>query len=176
LSGDSSAKRASTAGASSGTSRWFTIAWNPQRLLVQQLDCRPRSPLLEDSFPLLWDECNVRQFFSFGHRAALFFGLGVVNRWAANTGRYEGATAEMAAPFPRLAAPPIRLPPSPAINGKVVMNTAATRWLALGDRVVWIDKDDHQPTGLGTTTRIAAHEVEVRWDAKPRSLSSRAPA
>lgn len=48
------------------------------------------------------------------------------------------------------------------------MNTAATRWLALGDRVVWIDKDDHQPTGLGTTTRIAAHEVEVRWDAKPR--------
>ena len=46
------------------------------------------------------------------------------------------------------------------------MNTAVARRLALGDRVVWIDKDGHQPTGLGTITRITAHEVEVRWDAE----------
>jgi len=36
--------------------------------------------------------------------------------------------------------------------------------LALSDSVVWIGKDGYQPTGLGTITRITAHEVEVRWD------------
>jgi hypothetical protein len=36
--------------------------------------------------------------------------------------------------------------------------------VGLGDRVVWIGKDGYQPTGLGTITRITAHEVEVRWD------------
>jgi hypothetical protein len=44
------------------------------------------------------------------------------------------------------------------------MNTAVARRLALADRVVWIGKDRHQPAGLGTITRITAHEVEVRWD------------
>jgi len=48
------------------------------------------------------------------------------------------------------------------------MNTAATRKLALGDRVVWIDRDGYRPNGLGTITRITAYEVEVRWDAEPR--------
>jgi hypothetical protein len=46
------------------------------------------------------------------------------------------------------------------------MNTAVARRLALGDRVVWIGKDGYQPTGLGTITRITAHEVEVRWDGE----------
>jgi hypothetical protein len=46
------------------------------------------------------------------------------------------------------------------------MNTAAARRLALGDRVIWICKDDYQSTGLGTITRITAHEVEVRWDSE----------
>src|SRR5437870_9920280 len=46
----------------------------------------------------------------------------------------------------------------------IVMNTAVARRLALSDSVVWIGKDGYQPTGLGTTTRITAHEVEVRWD------------
>jgi hypothetical protein len=46
----------------------------------------------------------------------------------------------------------------------MVMNTAAARRLALGERVVWIGKDGDQRTGLGTITRITAHEVEVRWD------------
>ena len=44
------------------------------------------------------------------------------------------------------------------------MNTAVARRLALSDSVVWIGKDGYQPTGLGTITRITAHEVEVRWD------------
>jgi hypothetical protein len=46
------------------------------------------------------------------------------------------------------------------------MNTAVARRLALSDSVVWIGKDGHQPTGLGTITRITAHEVEVRWDGR----------
>jgi hypothetical protein len=44
------------------------------------------------------------------------------------------------------------------------MNTAVARRLALGDRVVWIDRHGSQPNGPGTITRITAHEVEVRWD------------
>jgi hypothetical protein len=44
------------------------------------------------------------------------------------------------------------------------MNTAVARRLALGDRVVWIAKDDYQPGGPGTITRITAHQVEVRWE------------
>jgi hypothetical protein len=48
----------------------------------------------------------------------------------------------------------------------VIMNTAVARRLALGDRVVWIGKDSYQPAGLGTITRITAHEVEVRWDGE----------
>jgi hypothetical protein len=46
----------------------------------------------------------------------------------------------------------------------MVMNTALARRLALGERVVWVGKDGDQPAGLGTITRITAHEVEVRWD------------
>ena len=44
------------------------------------------------------------------------------------------------------------------------MNTAVARRLALGDRVVWIGKDDYQPSGPGTITRITAHQVEVLWE------------
>ena len=46
------------------------------------------------------------------------------------------------------------------------MNTAVARRLALGDRVIWMGKDGYQPSGLGTITRITAHEVEVRWDGE----------
>jgi hypothetical protein len=79
-------------------------------------------------------------------------------RWAVNAGRYEGAKAEKAVPFPGVAAHR-----SPASGGDV-MNTAVARRLALGDRVVWIGGDGYQPSGVGTITRITAHEVEVRWD------------
>jgi len=44
------------------------------------------------------------------------------------------------------------------------MNTAVARRLALGDCVVWISKDDYQPSGPGTITRITAHQVEVLWE------------
>jgi hypothetical protein len=44
------------------------------------------------------------------------------------------------------------------------VNTAVARRLAFGDRVVWVGKDGYQPSGLGTITRITAHEVEVSWD------------
>jgi hypothetical protein len=46
------------------------------------------------------------------------------------------------------------------------MHTAVARRLALGDRVAWIGKDSYSPAGLGTITRITAHEVEVRWDGE----------
>jgi len=44
------------------------------------------------------------------------------------------------------------------------MNTAVARRLALGDRVVWVGENDHQPSGPGTITRITAHQVEVLWE------------
>ena len=44
------------------------------------------------------------------------------------------------------------------------MNTAMARRLALGDRVIWMGKDDCQPSGTGTITRITAHQVEVLWE------------
>ena len=44
------------------------------------------------------------------------------------------------------------------------MNTAVARRLALGDRVIWMGKDDCQPSGPGTITRITAHQVEVLWE------------
>jgi hypothetical protein len=50
------------------------------------------------------------------------------------------------------------------LQSGIVMNTAVARRLVLGDRVVWIDRDGYQPNGLGTITRITAHEVQVRWD------------
>jgi hypothetical protein len=46
------------------------------------------------------------------------------------------------------------------------VNTATARRLAFGDRVVWIAKDGYQPAGLGTITRVAAHELEVSWDGE----------
>lgn len=48
--------------------------------------------------------------------------------------------------------------------GGIVMNTAVARRLALGDRVIWMGKDDCQPSGPGTITRITAHQVEVLWE------------
>src|SRR5262245_63688587 len=44
------------------------------------------------------------------------------------------------------------------------MNTAMARRLALGDRVTWAGKNDYQPSGPGTITRITAHQVEVLWE------------
>jgi hypothetical protein len=44
------------------------------------------------------------------------------------------------------------------------MNTAMARRLALGDCVIWMGKDDCQPSGPGTITRITAHQVEVLWE------------
>ncbi|HEY1360949.1 MAG TPA: hypothetical protein VGF60_01825 [Xanthobacteraceae bacterium] len=44
------------------------------------------------------------------------------------------------------------------------MNTAMARRLALFESVVWIGSNGAQPTGIGTITRITAHEVEVHWD------------
>jgi hypothetical protein len=49
------------------------------------------------------------------------------------------------------------------------MNTAVARRLALGDRVVWVGKDDYQPSGPGTITRITAHQVEVLWEDETAS-------
>jgi len=43
------------------------------------------------------------------------------------------------------------------------MNTAIARRLSLGDSVIWVGNDDCQPSGLGTITRITAHQIEVRW-------------
>ena len=42
------------------------------------------------------------------------------------------------------------------------MNTAMARRLALGDRVVWVGKN--QPSAPGTITRITANQVEVLWE------------
>jgi hypothetical protein len=42
------------------------------------------------------------------------------------------------------------------------MNTALARRLALGDRVVWVGKN--QPSARGMVTRITAHQVEVLWE------------
>ncbi len=44
------------------------------------------------------------------------------------------------------------------------MNTALARRLALGDRVIWMGKDDYQPSGFGTVVRVTAHQVEVLWE------------
>jgi len=46
------------------------------------------------------------------------------------------------------------------------MNTALARRLALGDRVTWAGKNDYQPSGPGTITRITAHHVEVLWEGE----------
>src|SRR5499425_3767736 len=46
------------------------------------------------------------------------------------------------------------------------MNTAMARRLVLGDRVIWMGKDDCQPGGPGTITRITAHQIEVLWEGE----------
>src|SRR5262245_17489238 len=46
------------------------------------------------------------------------------------------------------------------------MNTAVARRLALGDRVIWLGKDNYQPSGSGTIVRITAHQIEVLWEGK----------
>jgi hypothetical protein len=46
------------------------------------------------------------------------------------------------------------------------MNSALARRLALGDRVIWVGKDDCQPSGPGMITRITAHQVEVLWEGE----------
>ena len=46
------------------------------------------------------------------------------------------------------------------------MNTGLGRRLALGDRVIWMNKDDCQPTGPDTIIRITAHQVEVLWEGE----------
>jgi len=46
------------------------------------------------------------------------------------------------------------------------MNTALARRLALGDRVIWMGKDDCKPSGPGTIIRITAHQVEVLWEGE----------
>jgi hypothetical protein len=51
-------------------------------------------------------------------------------------------------------------------QGGIVMNTALARRLALGDRVIWVGKDDCQPRGPGMITRITAHQVEVLWEGE----------
>ena len=51
-------------------------------------------------------------------------------------------------------------------TGGIVMNTAVARRLALGDRVIWMGKDDCRPSGPGTITRITAHQVEVLWEGE----------
>src|SRR5262245_47844118 len=43
---------------------------------------------------------------------------------------------------------------------------ALARRLALGDRVIWMGKDDCQPSGPGTIIRITAHQVEVLWEGE----------
>jgi hypothetical protein len=43
------------------------------------------------------------------------------------------------------------------------MNTAFARRLALGDRVIWMGKDDCT-SGPGTIIRVTAHQVEVLWE------------
>src|SRR5262252_5910073 len=55
-------------------------------------------------------------------------------------------------------------PPSIDQSGGIIMNTAMARRLALGDRVVWVGKN--QPSAPGTITRITAHQVEVLWEGE----------
>ena len=52
------------------------------------------------------------------------------------------------------------------ICGGIIMNTAMARRLVLGDRVIWMGKDDCQPSGPGTITRITAHQIEVLWEGE----------
>jgi hypothetical protein len=57
--------------------------------------------------------------------------------------------------------------------GGNIMNTALARRLALGDRVIWMGKDD-PPSRPGTIIRITAHQVEVLWDGETAGRYRRA--
>jgi len=46
------------------------------------------------------------------------------------------------------------------------MNTAMARRLVLGDRVVWVGKNDYQPSRPSTITCITAQQVEVLWEGE----------
>jgi hypothetical protein len=87
-----------------------------------------------------------------------------IDRWAMTAGRYEGAIAEKAVPCLSVAAH--RSCFLRGRSGGIVMNTALARRLALGDRVIWVGKDDCQPSGPGMITRITAHQVEVLWEGE----------
>ena len=52
------------------------------------------------------------------------------------------------------------------------MNTALARRLALGHRVIWMGKDNCQPSGAGTIIRITAHQVEVLWEGERRGATA----
>jgi hypothetical protein len=53
------------------------------------------------------------------------------------------------------------------------MNTAMSRRLALGDRVMWMGNDAWQPNGCGTIIRITAHQVEVLWEGETANTAAR---
>ena len=72
-------------------------------------------------------------------------------------GRHSGKGSAI----PKRCRPSILLS-SRAIRG-IVMNTALARRLAF---VIWVGKDDCQPSGPGTITRITAHQVEVLWEGE----------
>jgi hypothetical protein len=52
------------------------------------------------------------------------------------------------------------------------MNTALGRRLALGDRVIWMNKDDCQLTGPGTIIRITLTRLRCCGRAKPRGATA----
>src|SRR5262245_51150427 len=61
-------------------------------------------------------------------------------------------------------------------SGGIIMNTAMARRLVLGDRVIWMGKDDCQSSGPGTITRITAHQIEVLWEGETPRRYRRATA
>jgi hypothetical protein len=71
--------------------------------------------------------------------------------------------SEKAVPFPSVAAHRTSSFEGDHLGGNI-MNTALARRLALGDRVIWMGKDDCQRSGPGTIIRITAHQVEVQWE------------
>jgi hypothetical protein len=54
------------------------------------------------------------------------------------------------------------------------MNTAMARRLVLGDRVIWMGKNDCRPSKPGTITRITAHQIEVLGEGAPARRYRRA--
>ena len=57
------------------------------------------------------------------------------------------------------------------------MNTAVARRLALGDRVVWVGKSDHQPSGRAELEHAAARVLRLAIGLglrQPREMPDRA--